>query len=67
MELTAVDPKPVGRFALLKKELELIFDEGLLLSRYNTYSQSKPPQLETLVLELVALEIAHHADRLARV
>jgi hypothetical protein len=56
--------KPVGRSTLLKKELKLIFDEGLLLSSYNIYSQFTPWQMETFILELVALEIAYHAGGL---
>jgi hypothetical protein len=50
---------------LLKKELELIFDKGLLLSSYNIYSQFTPWQMETSILELVALEIAYHAGGLS--
>jgi hypothetical protein len=36
------DSKPVGRPTLLRKELKLIFDEGLLLSSYSIYSQFTP-------------------------
>jgi hypothetical protein len=36
--------KPVGSFTLLKTELKRIFDEGLLLSSYNIYSQFMPRQ-----------------------
>jgi hypothetical protein len=50
---------------LLKKELERIFDKGLLLSSYNIYSQFTPWQMETSILELVALEIAYHAGGLS--
>jgi hypothetical protein len=59
--------KPVGSFTLLKTELKRIFDEGLLLSSYNIYSQSQfmPWQMEDFILELVALEIAYHAGGLS--
>jgi hypothetical protein len=60
------DSKPVGRPTLLKTELELIFDEGLLLSSYNIYSQFTPWQMGTFILELVALEIAYHAGGLSK-
>ena len=60
------DSKPVGRFTLLQKELKLIFDEGLLLSSYNIYSQFMPWQMEDFILELVALEIAYHAGGLSK-
>jgi hypothetical protein len=50
----------------LKKELKLIFDEGLLLSSYNIYSQFTSWQMETFILELVALEIAYHAGGLSK-
>jgi hypothetical protein len=59
------DSKPVGRFTLLKTELKRIFDEGLLLSSYNIYSQFMPWQMEDFILELVALEIAYHAGGLS--
>jgi hypothetical protein len=66
-ELTMAGSKPVGRCTLLKKELKFIFDEGLLLSSYNIYSQFTPwQQMETFVLELVALEIAYHAGGLSK-
>jgi hypothetical protein len=57
--------KPVGSFTLLKKEVKRIFDEGLLLSSYNIYSQFTPRQMEDFILELVALEIAYHAGGLS--
>ena len=59
--------KPVGSFTLLKTELKRIFDEGLLLSSCNIYSQSQfmPWQMEDFILELVALEIAYHAGGLS--
>jgi hypothetical protein len=59
------DSKPVGRSTLLKTELKRIFERGLLLSSYNIYSQFKPWQMETSILELVALEIAYHAGGLS--
>ena len=52
------DSKPVGSSTLLKTELKRIFDEGLLLSSYNIYSQFMPREMEAFILELVALEIA---------
>jgi hypothetical protein len=55
------DSKPLGNFTLLETELKRIFERGLLLSSYDIYSQFKPPQMETFILELVALEIAYHA------
>ena len=58
--------KPVGSFTLLKTELKRIFDEGLLLSSYNIYSQFMPWQMEDFILELVALEIAYHAGGLSK-
>jgi hypothetical protein len=60
------DSKPVGSFAILKKELKRIFDKGLLISSYNIYSQFTPWQMETFILELVALEIAYHAGGLSK-
>jgi hypothetical protein len=45
----------------LKTELKRIFDQGLLLSSYNIYSQFRPWQMGAFILELVALEIAYHA------
>jgi hypothetical protein len=36
------DSKPVGSFTLLKTELKRIFEKGLLLSSYNSYSQFMP-------------------------
>ena len=60
------DSKPVGRPTVLQKELKLIFDEGLLLSSYNIYSQFTPWQMETFILELVALEIAYHTGGLRK-
>jgi hypothetical protein len=36
------DSKSVGRSTLLKKGLKRLFDEGLLLSSYNIYSQFMP-------------------------
>jgi hypothetical protein len=51
-ELTMAEP--VGSFTLLKEGLKRIFDEGLLLSSYNIYSQFMPWQMETFILELVA-------------
>jgi hypothetical protein len=48
----------------LKTELKRIFERGLLLSSYNIYSQPRPWQMETSILELVALEIAYHAGGL---
>ena len=58
--------KPVGSFTLLKKEVKRIFDEGLLLSSYNIYSQFMPWQMEDFILELVALEFAYHAGGLSK-
>jgi hypothetical protein len=58
---TMAGSKPVGSSTLLKTELKRIFDEGLLLSSYNIYSQFMPWQMEAFILELVALEIAYHA------
>jgi hypothetical protein len=60
------DSKPVGSFTLLKTELKRIFDEGLLLSSYNIYSQFMPKEMEAFILELVALEIAYHAGGLSK-
>jgi hypothetical protein len=47
--------RPIGN------EAEAHLRAWAALSSYNTYSQFKPPQMEAFVLELVALEIAHHA------
>ena len=59
------DSKLVASFTLLKTELKRIFDEGLLLSSYNIYSQFMPCQMEAFILELVELEIAYHAGGLS--
>jgi hypothetical protein len=60
------DSKPVGSSTLLKKEVKRIFDKGLLISSYNIYSQFTPWQMETFILELVALEFAYHAGGLSK-
>jgi hypothetical protein len=59
------DSKPVGHSTLVETELKCFFERGLRLSSYNIYSQFKPRQMGTFILELVALEIAYHAGGLS--